>query len=48
VAWLDGESVPLSVDLQTTIDDARFTVVRQHQREWNLQISDVTWSDLVT
>ena len=45
VAWLDGDSVPVTYDLQTMIDDARFSVVRQAEREWNLQIRDVTWSD---
>ena len=42
---MDGDSVPLTFDLQTMIDDQRFSVVRQDQREWNLQIRQVTWSD---
>jgi len=46
VAWLDADSsLPLTLDSQTMVDDARFSVVRQHRHEWNLQIRQVTWSD---
>ena len=45
VAWLDSDSVPLTYEDKTMVDDTRFSVVRQDNREWNLQIRDIRWSD---
>ena len=45
VAWVDSASVPLTYGDKTMVDESRFSVVRQDDREWNLQIRDIRWSD---
>jgi len=45
VAWLDHKSIPLTYEDRRVVDDFRFTVVRPHVKEWNLQILDIKWDD---
>jgi len=45
VAWLDSDSVSLTYEDKTVVDDTRFSVVRQDNTEWNLQIRDIGWKD---
>ena len=45
VVWLDSDSVPLTYEDKTVVDETRFSVVRQDNREWNLQIRDIRWTD---
>jgi len=43
--YYSRDSVPLTYEDKTMVDDTRFSVVRQDNREWNLQIRDIRWSD---
>jgi len=45
VAWLDVNSLPLTYDDRRVIDDTRFSVVRSHLNEWNLQVRQVRDDD---
>lgn len=45
VAWLDHKAIPLTYTDGRIVDDFRFSVVRVHPREWNLQIRDIKWED---
>jgi len=45
VAWLDVNSLPLTYDDRRVIDDTRFSVVRTHVNQWNLQVRQVRRDD---
>jgi len=45
VAWLDVNSLPLTYDDRRVIDDTRFSVMRSHLNEWNLQVRQVRDDD---
>jgi hypothetical protein len=45
VAWLDQNSFPLTYEDRRVIDDSRFSLVRPHVKEWNLQIREVKLDD---
>jgi len=41
VAWLDVNSVPLTYEDRRVIDDTRFSIVKAHVNQWNLQVRQV-------
>ncbi len=45
MVWTDGAGLPLTYEDRRIVDDPRFAVVRHETREWNLQLTGITWHD---